>query len=262
MLMTTSLLLAIALFGAASGTAEAAPASAAFPIVELRQYTLHPGKRDTLITLFENEFVESQEALGMKLFGQFTDLDNPDRFVWIRGFKDMEARAAGLNAFYFGPVWKAHREAANPTMVDSDNVLLLRAPRLSAAFAPGQPRPAAGSPDVPGSMVIATIYYLNGDADDFVEFFEHDIAPGLRAAGIPVLAYFVPEKAANNFPALPVKEGEQVFVWFSKFTSQADYEKRRGRFERSINSNAQFNGALTRAPQILRLRPTARSELR
>lgn len=31
------------------------------PIVELRQYTLHPGKRDTLIELFDREFVETQE---------------------------------------------------------------------------------------------------------------------------------------------------------------------------------------------------------
>ncbi|RZL06943.1 MAG: NIPSNAP family protein, partial [Rubrivivax sp.] len=36
------------------------------PIVELRRYTLHPGQRDTLIELFEREFVESQEALGMR----------------------------------------------------------------------------------------------------------------------------------------------------------------------------------------------------
>ena len=41
------------------------------PIVELRQYTLHPGKRDVLIDLFDREFVESQEALGMKVIGQF-----------------------------------------------------------------------------------------------------------------------------------------------------------------------------------------------
>jgi len=44
------------------------------PIVELRQYTLHPGKRDVLIDLFDREFVESREALGMKVIGQFSRL--------------------------------------------------------------------------------------------------------------------------------------------------------------------------------------------
>jgi hypothetical protein len=38
----------------------------------------------------------------------------------------MASRKAGLAAFYGGPVWQRHREAANATMVDSDDVLLLR----------------------------------------------------------------------------------------------------------------------------------------
>jgi len=45
------------------------------PVLELRQYTLHPVKRDVLIDLFEREFVERQEALGMKLVGQFRDAE-------------------------------------------------------------------------------------------------------------------------------------------------------------------------------------------
>ena len=39
------------------------PAAAdAWPVLELRQYTLHPGRRDELVALFEREFVEPQEA--------------------------------------------------------------------------------------------------------------------------------------------------------------------------------------------------------
>ena len=59
--------------------------------------------RDVLIELFEREFVETQEALGMTLVGQFRDLDNPDRFVWLRGFSDMMTRAQALQEFYGGP---------------------------------------------------------------------------------------------------------------------------------------------------------------
>jgi hypothetical protein len=77
-------------------------------VIELRQYTLHPGQRDVMIALFEREFIESQEALGMQVLGTFRDLDKPDRFVWIRGFTDMTARANALEAFYDGPVWRAH----------------------------------------------------------------------------------------------------------------------------------------------------------
>src|SRR5216110_612754 len=105
------------------------------PIVELRQYTLHPGKRDVLIDLFEREFIETQEAVGIKVIGQFRDVDDPDRFVWLRGFRDMASRAKALQAFYGGPVWKAHRETANATMIDSDNVFLLRPTRADSGFA-------------------------------------------------------------------------------------------------------------------------------
>ena len=129
--------------GAAPCTAQTArespmtktPAARCCPVIELRQYTLKPGQRDVLIDLFEREFVETQEAMGMRLVGQFRDLDRPDRFVWIRGFADMPSRAQSLQAFYGGPIWQAHREAANATMIDSDNVLLLRPVSADSAFA-------------------------------------------------------------------------------------------------------------------------------
>src|SRR5688500_18059770 len=104
------------------------------PIVELRMYSLHPGRRDELIRLVERGFIGSQEAVGIQVIGQFVVLDDPNRVIWLRGFHDMPARAESLNAFYSGPVWKAHREAANATMIDSDNVLLLRLPQGACGF--------------------------------------------------------------------------------------------------------------------------------
>src|SRR4029450_8460447 len=119
------------------------------PAVELRQYTLHPGKHDVLIELFDREFIEPQEALGIKVIGQFRDLDHPDRFVWLRGFHDMTSRAKALSDFYGGPVWKAHQEAANATMIDSDNVLLLSpALRTSGFSLENMRRPPRGSDEV------------------------------------------------------------------------------------------------------------------
>lgn len=59
---------------------------------------------------------------------QFRNADDPDAFVWLHGLRDMASRARGLQAFYGGPVWAAHRNAANATMIDSDNVLLLLRP--------------------------------------------------------------------------------------------------------------------------------------
>lgn len=97
-------------------------------IVELRQYTLRPGARETQIELFEREFVTGQQAVGITVGGRFRDLDDPNRFVWLRAFPNMAHRRRALEAFYTGPVWREHRYAANATMVDSDDVLLLRGP--------------------------------------------------------------------------------------------------------------------------------------
>jgi hypothetical protein len=77
---------------------DAQPPQTCCPIVELRQYRLNPEQRDVLIDLFDREFVESPEALGMKIIGQFRDLDNPNRFAWLRGFWDMPSRAQARRA--------------------------------------------------------------------------------------------------------------------------------------------------------------------
>ncbi|HEY2068793.1 MAG TPA: NIPSNAP family protein [Rhizomicrobium sp.] len=197
-------------------------------VIELRQYTLKSGQRDVLIELFEREFVESQEAVGISLIGLFRDLGDPDRFVWLRGFPSMEARAESLAAFYGGPIWKANREAANATMIDSDNVLLLRPARPEWDFksAPG------GS-----GTISATICTLTTPADDAF----------LSAFGKPAIAALVTKPAPNTFPALPVREGENVFVWFARETSSLPMGMRR-----------QVIGE----PVVLRLEPTARSRLR
>src|SRR4030095_11803153 len=152
-------------------------AQACCPVVELRQYTLKPGQRDVLIDLFEREFIESQEATGMKIIGTFRDLSNPDRFVWLRGFSDMAARAQALQEFYGGPVWKKHREAANATMIDSDNVLLLHPGRSDSGFRlENLKRPSLGSKESSNALIVATIYYLDRTAqDNFIQMFEHEL---------------------------------------------------------------------------------------
>jgi hypothetical protein len=175
-------------------------------VLELRQYTLRPGQRDVLVDLFDREFVETQEAEGMAILGQFRDLDRPDRFVWLRAFPDISTRAAALTAFYTGPVWKAHAAAANATMIDVDDVLLLRPvcgfPPFRAA------RPAVGTVRAPASAVLATIHLRDEEFDDSFA----DTVP--RA-----LACYRTEYAENDFPALPVRTGVHAFVTFSRFDS-------------------------------------------
>jgi len=235
--------------------------SSCCPILELRQYTLHPGMRDVLIELFEREFIESQEALGMTLVGQFRDLDHPDRFVWLRGFPDMTTRAQALEKFYGGPIWKAHREAANATMIDSDNVLLLRPARPTSGFAMERAeRQPLGAIEKPRGLVVATICHLKDETgNDFVDFFERKIQSKLTRDGTSLLAYFVTEKHPNTFPALPVREKVNVFVWFSNFPDETTHANSLDRTKSVANELAP---RLKGPPEILKLLPTPRSRLR
>jgi hypothetical protein len=238
------------------------------PVVELRQYTLHPGKRDILIELFDREFVESQEALGIRVIGQFRDLDSPDRFVWLRGFLDMNSRAKALSDFYGGPVWKTHREAANATMIDSDNVLLLRPALQTSGFSlEDMKRPPVGSDELPASLVVATIYYLELSVpSDFINFFERTLKPVTTNLGATISAYFMTENSENTFPALPVRDGENVFVWFSTFQDSAAYENYEAALSQSERWRDEVSVGLTNyfytAAEVLKLSPTARSLLR
>jgi NIPSNAP len=233
------------------------------PIVELRQYTLHPGARDTLIELFDREFIESQEELGMKVIGQFRPLDDPDRFIWLRGYPDMATRARGLAAFYDGPVWAQHRDAANATMIDSDNVLLLRPAGPGRGFVLDRERPPPGSTRIPDGLVVATIYYLDPSAaDQFPDFFDSALAPALTHAGASILAVFVTEDAPNNFPRLPVREGERVLVYFAAFADGPAHERHRA----ALAETPRWQRLETELGRHLRdtetwtLRPTARSQ--
>lgn len=254
--------------------------SDAHPVFELRQYKIVKGERDRFMRLFDEAFVDSQEAVGMRLYGQFADLDDPGRFVWIRGFDDMAARERSLHAFYSGPVWQARRDEANPLLDDNDNVLLLRPTpggavpaRIDVAREAGRAGRAGGAlgagSDGGAGLVLLHLCYLWKDPadpqDGFARFFEHEIAPAIEAAGLPVIGSFIPERSPNNFPRLPVREGEKVFVWMTRAADADDWALRWSACRHAPAWRAlapRWLDAQERAPQILRLRPSVGSALR
>jgi len=237
------------------------------PVIELRQYTLRRDRREALIDLFEKELLDPQEDLGMRVLGQFRDLDRPDRFVWLRGFPDMTARERALTAFYGGPVWARHRNAANATMLDSDDVLLLR-PVGDGDDVPARPRPGgppAGSPDA-CSVLTATIHLLRRPVDaGFLRSYATEIEPMLEQAGSPRVALLATEPAPNTFPRLPVREGEFAVVRLSRYRDEPTMTAVHRRIEQVPGRSAAMRRLRTRlvmAPQTLRLQPTPRSSLR
>jgi hypothetical protein len=218
-------------------------------VVELRQYTLQPGTVPAFVTLFEREFVDTQEAVGMHLLGTFTDLDAADRFVWLRGFADMATRHAGLTAFYNGPCWQAHRDEANGMMIDSDNVRLLRpvasSPRLE--YAAGAERDGHTS----RRSVTVVVQPVRQRRDVAHE----------HGAGIDdirgVLGVYETADLVNDFPQLPVIEGEHVLVLVLEPLGRTEAEVLAAAVALAEGSGATVDGPAT----VLRLAPTPRSRL-
>ena len=229
-------------------------------VFELRQYTMFVGKRDTLVSLFEKHFIEPQNALGAHVVGTFNDMDDPDRFVWIRGFSDMSARKRALETFYNGPTWERDKAAANATMADSDNVLLLRpagpAPEIAASVQSG----------ISSAVYGVQLFYLSGaEPAPFCEFFDTTVLPRIRDLGIDPLLRLVSEEAANDFPRLPTRR-ESVFVWMARWKDIHAHSAFMTAFHRwtgwrDAAPEAVFP-ALMRKPEILRLSPTPRSALK
>lgn len=237
-------------------------------IIELRQYTLKPGRRDDLIALFEEHFIEGQEQVGAHVLGQFRWRNRPDQFVWLRGFTDIEARRQALQGFYYGPVWREHRDAANDTMIDSDNVLLLKPASPASGFHLDlNNRPDQDALEAAGGIIIATLYTFTTPVEaKFVEFFEKEVVPVQRAAGADISGYFVTEASENTFPALPVREGEHIFAWFASFADEAAYESYLSALSESDTWTATLTPTLqewlARPQEVLELLPARRSLMR
>jgi hypothetical protein len=238
------------------------------PVVELRRYTLKPRARETLIQLFEERFIESQERTGMRVLGQFRDRSHPDRFVWFRGFSDMEARKRALTDFYFGPVWNEHGPAANATMIDSDVVLLLR-PLDSESGFDWNPwrRPGMDAPDDAADLVAVTIYPISAAASPaLLGAVADEIRTAFEEAGANLVAQLVTERSRNTFPRLPVREDANVLVWIATYPGDVAYRESEARrtssprwHDRIAPGLAALSGGL---PEVLLLQPTRRSLLR
>lgn len=257
-----------AVFAAQLSVSLPAQAEECCAVIELRQYITYPGKRDDLITLFEREFVESQEAVGIHVLGQFRDVNDPHRFTWVRGFSAMPARKQALTDFYFGPLWKTWKSQANATLYDNDDVLLLRPAAQGAGFAidsASRPRKDATAP--PAGFVVATLYYFKQPVSaEFIAGFNADLAPIFQRSGAQILGRFVTEPSTNTFAQLPVREDVNVFVWFARFADRNDYEQYNARLAHDARWRDHLFSALykslVRPPQTLMLEPAARSLIR
>jgi hypothetical protein len=146
-------------------------------------------------------------------------------------------------------------------MIDSDNVLLLRPARSDSGFRlENLKRPSLGSKEGSNALIVSTIYYLNRTAqDNCIQLVERELVPRLTKAGGSIVGMFVTEDHPNTFPALPVREGENVFLSFARFANRQAYDEFAG-----SNSVHEFEASahIKGKSETVLLVPTSRSLLR
>jgi hypothetical protein len=79
-------------------------------IVEVRTYTIKAGHRQRFVDLWVSRTKPLQMSLGMGVIGPWLDLENPDRFVWLRTFPSMDERERMKRALYESEEWTGELE--------------------------------------------------------------------------------------------------------------------------------------------------------
>ena len=149
-------------------------------------------------------------------------------------------------------MWKAQRHEANALIVDSDNVLLLK---------PGTGSVTTMTLGRTGVVRVAIHRLRSVDPLAFAAFFAARMQPLTTAAGGQVAATLITEDAENNFPRLPVREGDSVFIWIARFH---DIAAERAFSQKLAAATGWRDGiadallpALMQKPEVLRLVPSS-----
>jgi len=255
-------LCAVALSAQSSSPSAAVPATDSvkhlqdFQIVELRRYTTTPGKRGDFVRYFDSYFPEAFEQLGAMIFGQFVERDDANRVIWLRGFKDIQARPVVNAAFYYGPLWREHRAKVNAILPDSDNVMLMRPLHAERGITVLPAVDPVREPEGARGVIVAQIFPVRKEQMDAFSsraeraFLAYD-SQVVRTAGV-LVSLDVP----NNFP----QDGPWL-VWLGVAeddTALRVLSQRMDDVEQAMTEAVGLRGSIER----IVMDPTPRSRLR
>jgi hypothetical protein len=73
--------------------------------VEVCSYRVKPGRREEFLEHFETEGIAAIRAHGIRVLGPLPDLENPNRFSWLRSFPSRAERDRMNRVFHHSAVW-------------------------------------------------------------------------------------------------------------------------------------------------------------
>ncbi|KRE89535.1 hypothetical protein ASG87_04205 [Frateuria sp. Soil773] len=233
-----------------------------YRVIEFRRYVTKDGERARFVKYFDTYFPEAFEQLGAMVFGQFTERGNPNRFTWLRGFKDLDARPVVNAAFYYGPLWKEHRLKVNAILPDSDNVMLMRPlhPDQGVTVLPAVD-PVAEPSGAQGIVVAQIFAVRKGSEEAFARQAEAAFAR-YRIDGVHPAGVLVTLDVPNNFPQLPIRTDGPFLVWLGVVRDEATLATRLDPLLQAAEQALAGGGLLRGAPERVVMDPTARSRLR
>lgn len=87
-------------------------------VIEMRTYKTKPGRREGYLRIFVAKWVPAHEAVGVRILGPFLSVEDPDTFVVMRGFPDVDSREPMKAKFYESELWKQELEKTLMPMLD------------------------------------------------------------------------------------------------------------------------------------------------
>ncbi|WDF65457.1 hypothetical protein [Flavobacterium sp. KACC 22763] len=182
-------------------------------VLEVRNYLLKPNLADAFSDFFHTKFVEPMQKLGGYTLGEFKIENSNDRFVWLRGFKDMSTRVKFLNDFYCeSAVWKENGKAANEMMINSDNVYLLKPLYKSSNLKTNK------------GITVIDFYICNSTLERVIKLFEQEYIPFLSSINSTDISFWISEMKENDFPRLPVFQDKNLLVTITHYKDKNEFE--------------------------------------
>ncbi len=169
-------------------------------IGQVRLYTINRGMMDSWIKLFNQKLAPVHEKYEMPILGAWINAPQ-NEFIWIRGFESAEEEQAKTAAYFDLPERKAIGDQPQQHIAKTE----VRICELVHA----SPQPEGAK--MPGAAQFRLYTVNRGLLDQYVEFFQANIAPLHEKAGIPILS------AWTHRP-------QNEFIWMRGFNSLSSIE--------------------------------------
>ena len=216
-------------------------------VLELRNYLLKPNTLEEFGKYFSSHFENPMNELGGYTLGKFNISNVSDRFVWFRGFADMQARVKFLNDFYINSsTWKQFGPEANNMMINSDNVYLLK------PLTEGVTTDLLANDD---GIAVVDFYICNSTLDKVIDLFNNRYIEFLKTLHINNTTLWVSEMRENDFPRLPVFQDKNLLVQITNYATEKEFGAKKKSIDQMDNDLKQrMQELITTQSNLLLLR--------